>query len=225
MQWTRYWKEGFVLADQIERFLEDVKEHIRWKQAQKGLEVELRTHLLDQRDALMAQGMDEDTATAESVRRMGDPVEVGIQLDRVHRPKPQWGLLVLVGAILCVGLIIQSTVMQELRIQPYMPHVFGSVIIGAALLLAMYFAGFQWLGRHPVLVYILGLTPLLGMFCYGSSRFSPASGPVRFAAIYVGLIMPVFCYTPLVWYLRKSGRRGRRRGPVFSCAFFIGSCP
>ena len=127
------------MADQIERFLDDVKEQIRWKQARKGLEVELRTHLLDQRDALIAQGMEEDAAAAESVRQMGDPVEVGIQLDRAHRPKPQWELLTLVGIILCAGLIIQSTVMQELYVQPNLPNVFVSVIIGAALMMAIYF--------------------------------------------------------------------------------------
>lgn len=196
------------MADRIERFLDDVKEHIRWKQARKGLEVELRTHLLDQRDALMAQGMDEDAAAAESVRQMGDPAEVGIQLDRAHRPKPQWELLALVGVILCAGLIIQSTVMQELRVRPYMPHVFASVIIGAALMIVAYFADYQWLGRRPVLVYIIGFAALLGTLCYVSDHFSLVSGPARAAAIYAGLIMPVFCYAPLVWRLRKSGWRG-----------------
>lgn len=200
------------MADQIERFLDDVKEQIRWKQARKGLEVELRTHLLDQRDALIAQGMEEDAAAAESVRQMGDPVEVGIQLDRAHRPKPQWELLTLVGIILCAGLIIQSTVMQELYVQPNLPNVFVSVITGAALMMAMYFLDYQWLGRRPVLVYIIGLTVLLGMICYmdvSSIPFSSIDSPTaRLLTIYVGLIMPVFCYTPLVWSMRKSGWRG-----------------
>lgn len=185
------------MADRIEGFLEAVRGQIRWKQARKGLEAELRTHLLDQRDALMAQGMDEDAAAAESVRQMGDPVEVGMQLDRVHRPKPQWGLLILVGVILCAGLVIQATV-----IQPDLPKVFASVIIGAALMLWRYFSNYQRLGRFPALLYLIGLAALLGMIC------SVSSSPARAAGVYACMILPVFCYTPLVWSMRRLGRRG-----------------
>ena len=41
--------------------------------------------------------------TVTSIAPMGDPVEVGTQLDRVHRPAPQWGMLALVGLLLCSG--------------------------------------------------------------------------------------------------------------------------
>ena len=37
--------------------------------------------------------MTEDAAQAEAVRQMGDPVALGTDLDRIHRPRPQWGLL------------------------------------------------------------------------------------------------------------------------------------
>lgn len=193
------------MAERIEGFLEAVRGQIRWKQARKSLEAELRTHLLDQRDALMAQGMDEDAAAAESVRRMGDPVEVGMQLDRVHRPKPQWGLLILVGVILCAGLVIQTTV-----IQPNLPNVFASVVIGMALMLWKYFSNYQRLGRFPALLYFIGLAALLGMICYTKAAgiYFVSSPAVRAAGVYACMILPVFCYTPLVWSMRRLGRRG-----------------
>lgn len=57
------------------------------EKARPLVEDELLTHLCDQRDALMAGGMDETVATAESLRLTGDPYEIGTELDRVHRPK------------------------------------------------------------------------------------------------------------------------------------------
>ena len=91
------------MPDRLEEYLGTVRELVRWKRARDGATQELRTHLLDQRDAYLEQGMDEEAAARESVRQMGDPVEVGTALDRVHRPKPQWGLLALVGLLLFMG--------------------------------------------------------------------------------------------------------------------------
>lgn len=38
-------------------------------------------------------GMDRKTAEQEAVRDMGDPVEAGIMLDKVHRPGIAWQML------------------------------------------------------------------------------------------------------------------------------------
>ena len=83
------------MPDRIDAFVEAVGAEIRWKKARSPLTEEIRTHLLDQRDAYAAQGMAEDAAQAEAVRQMGDPVALGTDLDRIHRPRPQWGLLAL----------------------------------------------------------------------------------------------------------------------------------
>ena len=87
------------MHDRLEEYLDSVCEQIRWKRAREGTVQELRTHLLDQTDAYLELGMDEDAAALESVRQMGDPVETGVLLDRIHRPKPQWGLLALTVAL------------------------------------------------------------------------------------------------------------------------------
>lgn len=73
------------MPDRISAFVEAVGAEIRWKKARPLLTEEIRTHLLDQRDACMAQGMAEDEAQAEAVRQMGDPVALGADLPRAHR--------------------------------------------------------------------------------------------------------------------------------------------
>ena len=91
------------MPDRISAFVEAVGAEIRWKKARPLLTEEIRTHLLDQRDACVAQGMAEDEAQAEAVRQMGDPVALGADLDRVHRPRPQWGLLALALVLAAAG--------------------------------------------------------------------------------------------------------------------------
>lgn len=76
-----------VLPETFTHFARTAAEQLRWKAARPLVEDELLTHLCDQRDALMAGGMDEAAAAAESLRLTGDPYEIGTALDRVHRPK------------------------------------------------------------------------------------------------------------------------------------------
>jgi hypothetical protein len=81
---------------------------LRWKKARPAIGREIETHLCDQRDALMKSGLDEDAAIHESVRQMGDAVEVGTALDRVHRPKPAWAMFALTALLALTGVFIKS---------------------------------------------------------------------------------------------------------------------
>ena len=179
-------------------------EQVRWRRARPALAQELRAHLLDQRDACLAQGMSQTEAEAESLRQMGDPVEVGTQLDRVHRPAPQWGMLALVGLLLCSGFLIQATVMQQLDgVQPYMPTVIASILLGVAAMAAVYLGDYTLLGRRPVLLYALGLT--------GLALLTVASEDIVYGVKVEGisytLLGPVL-YALLVYGLRGKGWRG-----------------
>lgn len=89
----------------IDGYLEAVAEQIKWKRARPVVTQELRQHLEDQRDAFAAEGQEDPEQLA--VEEMGDPVAIGAQLDGLHRPRPQWGLLM--GTIL---LALLGTVLQ-----------------------------------------------------------------------------------------------------------------
>ena len=101
------------MPDRISAFVEAVGAEIRWKKARPLLTEEIRTHLLDQRDACVAQGMAEDEAQAEAVRQMGDPVALGADLDRVHRPRPQWGLLALALVLAAAGAFLRFSLTAD----------------------------------------------------------------------------------------------------------------
>ena len=179
-------------------------EQVRWRRARPALAQELRTHLLDQRDACLAQGMSQTEAEAESLRQMGDPVEVGTQLDGVRRPARQWGMLALVGLLLCSGFFIQATVMQQLgRVQPYMPTVIVSILLGVAAMAVVYLGDYTLLGRRPVLLYGLGMTGLVLLTVTSEVK---AQG-VKLDAISYLLLGPVL-YALLVYGLRGKGWRG-----------------
>lgn len=135
------------MPETIQGYIETVEAQIRWRRARPVVSLELRRHLEDQRDAFAAEGREDPERLA--VEEMGDPVSVGTELDRLHRPRPQWGLLGMtialacLGAFLRVGFACSSFVMTVL-----------ALALGTAALLGMYFLDVSSLARRPRAIYV-----------------------------------------------------------------------
>lgn len=84
-------------------YMELLSGQIRYKKALPLITRELEAHIEEQKTDFMAQGMTEREAEEMAVREMGDPVEVGVMMDRVHRPKMNWRLIIGIGLISLFG--------------------------------------------------------------------------------------------------------------------------
>ena len=148
------------MADRIERYLTVAGEQIRWKRAKPAILEELRTHLLDQRDAYLTEGMSEEEAQAEAVIQMGDAVAVGQGLDSVHRPKPQWGLLFLAVAVAVAGVIFRLVLTAGGEWPTASVGVWETVlalVLGIGVLFVGYFLDYTFLGYHGKRIYLAAL--------------------------------------------------------------------
>ena len=158
----------------IAAYLEAVREQIRWKRARPVLVQELERHLEDQRDDFLKEGKPAEEAERLAVEDMGDPVTVGTELDRVHRPRPQWGLLGLTFVLAAIGAFLR---VEFLQASPYASREqvlikalvsLASLGLSTALMLGAYFLDVSRLVRHARAVYIgaLVLPELLYRFLY-----------------------------------------------------------
>ena len=146
------------LPEEFRDYLDTVETQVRWKRARPLLSAELQTHLLDQYDACLGAGLDEERAQAETLRQMGDAVEVGTALDRAHRPKAQWGLLILTGILVVVGVVLQFFVLSDpvtdnRGLYSYAGQVLA-VCLGLGCMLGLYFLDYTLLGKRPWLIYL-----------------------------------------------------------------------
>lgn len=175
--------------ERIHEYAKAVCDQIKWKKAHPVIAKEIENHLTDQRDAYIAEGADEAAATDQAIAQMGDPAIVGTQLDRTHRPKPQWGMLILTALLVCIGLLVRivfiSSDEQDLL------SVILSIIVGLGLMAATYFMDFTLIGKYPKTFYFailalwviaLLITPVINGSLYYTS-FIPLLFPLGFAAI------------------------------------------
>jgi len=71
----------------VEEYFKQLLEQVRCKKAHYAIREELQSHIEDQMEDNMAHGMSKEEAEKAAVEDMGSPVEVGISLDRIHRPQ------------------------------------------------------------------------------------------------------------------------------------------
>lgn len=178
-------------------------DQVRWKKARPGLAAEIRTHLLDQRDACLAQGMDEGAAQGEAVRQMGDPVALGTDLDRVHRPRPQGSLLVFALALAALGTMVRLFLTMDTPSEiPGLTHIIGGVL-GAVCLAAGYRLDVSALGRRAGWVCMGFLAIVVFLLLSWDLRVQGVSWQVEFFLYLFPLTLAL-----LLWRLRGRGWPG-----------------
>lgn len=184
----------------IPDYLEAVSAQIRWKRTRPGILSELKQHLEDQRDAFAREGH----ANAEqlAVDEMGDPVAVGAELDRIHCPRPQYGLLALTMFLASSGAALRvwlSAAWAQYDMNADLKSTLLAVGLGCTALLCGYFLDYTRLGLQGKKLY-------LGAFLAGilALALSPHANGIPYYARYITLCYPV----GYVFWLYTCYRRG-----------------
>lgn len=99
----------------MEHYLKLLLEQIRCKRVHPYIKEEIQAHIEDQIEDNIQLGMTMEEAEKAAVEDMGSPVEVGIALDRIHRPKAAWGLIGLMAVISMAGIIFHELIAMNLQ--------------------------------------------------------------------------------------------------------------
>ncbi|MFD2114288.1 permease prefix domain 1-containing protein [Paenibacillus yanchengensis] len=192
-------------------YLAIVCEQMRWKKAHHVVTQEIENHIIDQRDAYIADGLDEETATVNAIKEMGDPVLVGTALDRTHRPKVAWSIIILTSCIVIFGFIVRLFMINSGDSPGSVTDNITALLLGIGCMIIVYFIDFTILGKYAKIIYIgLVVFTILGMFffptIYGQHRF----------ILYIILLFPVV-FAAIIYQMRSKGYLGI----IMSVVFFI----
>ena len=157
----------------LEEYLSELGGQIRDDQARSFVEDEVRCHIMDQAEAYESDGMVREDALITAVREMGDPVSVGIDLDKIHRPHMDWRFLVYVFFISILHLGIQYLINRYMPLESdgsVVTHFSGTstitTFVGLSTMLVMYRLDYTILaGRSRIagLAYLIIIAILSGL--------------------------------------------------------------
>lgn len=154
----------------MEEYIKMLLEQVRFQKAHKAIGDELRSHIEDQIENNISEGMDKETAEKIAVEDMGDPVEAGIALDKVHRPQVAWGVIVAAILVGIVGIVIKfflsnvpSSTYDGMAI--YIPgkmilvddtgYYIHYVIYGIAVMLIMYLVDYTTVAKYSEIIAVI----------------------------------------------------------------------
>lgn len=187
--------------EKIDKYVNLICEQIRWKKTHPGISEEMHNHIIDQRDAFMAEGLDEDTATDKAILETGDAATIGTQLDRTHRPKPQWFMLSLTAALIAVGLFLRIFCISDGDIRD--PRIqLLSAGITVLVMLAAYFLDFSLIGKYPKILYCL----FIGLFILSVVSSVEINSKLYYPQ-FLAIFTPLF-FVGIVYSMRNKGYGG-----------------
>lgn len=187
----------------IRDYLDTVTAQIRWKRARTVVVRELETHLEDQRQEFQAEGHPPEEAERLAVEEMGDPVAVGTDLDRLHRPKSQWKMLCLLAVALGLWLVLRLAERWGVSYwSEYVVSFGGIALLAAGLAAGIYLLDYTLLAKAA-----LPLAVLLTAAAALGGRLQFQLGCTHDLGQYIILLLPV-AMALAVYGLRSWGTGG-----------------
>ena len=197
----------------MEKYLQTVLEQIRCKKAHELIRQEMEVHLEEQICDYMAEGMTRDEATEAAVKDMGDPVETGVELDRIHRPQMEWNMLLLVIGISIGGLLIRHFIGREC--EPIGNYSwfdnFAVTMMGISLMILIYKIDYTWIGIYAKIIgtvfCVLFLLVLLQVRSIDGVR-----GYVHLGVLNFSIVLMLYLFVPIyggvLFQYRGTGKTG-----------------
>ena len=156
-----------------EEYLHILTEQIRCKMARGTIEQEINDHIEDQKAEFRGEGMGQTEAEEAAIREMGDPVEVGLEMDRIHRPTMAWGMIALIVGLSLAGYLLRSIMYQTVL----------GIKQSAGKTEELFWTGMSssWHTSLEVPVLLLGLVLMIGICYMDYTRIAAYSKPILIA--------------------------------------------
>ena len=143
---------------QIKDFLEKVCNEIKYKPIREEISKELENHIEESKEAYIHKGESEEIAINKAIADMGDAEVIGKTLNKIHKPKLDYKLIILLLILLCftflvVGIKTTSHVFSEGE-GPFFVKTIVYLIIGFILGLAIYFMDYTQIAKYSNYIYI-----------------------------------------------------------------------
>lgn len=189
----------------VSKFIGDVLGYIRYQKVHPSIRYELEDHIESLKACYIEEGLDENEAYEKAVLQMGEAESIGKALNKTHKPKLEWSVLLLMFAIVSIGLFAlycaDSYEIQNTYTRIYVRQlVFVGFGVGA--LIGAYFFDYRYLDRWAIPIYLLGIGLLLygqhfGMTVNGATRWIKL-GPFNVSIPQVVLAILMLSYIGIV---------------------------
>ena len=188
------------------KFIDEVLKHIKYKKIHKSISQELEDHIECIKDDYMQPGMSEDEAYEKAIVQMGQAESVGEELNRTHKIKMEWSIIIPIIAILGINLITLFSV-SELAGGRFEANL-RWIVLGVIGFTVAYRFNYRKYEKYCIIGYILGLSILILLVKIGKGPNGSIKwieiGQFPIEGVTIAFIMIMISYAGLVRLLECS---------------------
>lgn len=144
----------------IKDFLDNIIIHIKNKDVHKEVKMEFESHILEIVYEFIDNGLSEEKAIEEAIKRMGNPKKIGERLNKVHKPQPDYVTILLTIGLLSIGILTMYSLMKSDLVSKEMIYKnLLSALIGGIVGIGIYKFDYRKIKKYSYHMYfvILGL--------------------------------------------------------------------
>lgn len=183
----------------MEEFITKVTEQLRCARARECVARELSDHITDQADAYEQAGDAHEEAVRKAVREMGDPVAVGVELDRIHRPQADLKMIGMALVFSLAGLFVLYTVGGLSQAPDQFIRQCVILLVSFGVMAGIYFLDYSFIARYAYALYLL----MTAVFFVLAKTLPRTYGSVPEMYMLVYLYIPV--WAGILYRLRGQG--------------------
>lgn len=191
----------------IKSFLNEVCGQIKYKPAKQEISNELELHIRELKDDYLASGMEEKEAEEKAVSKMGNAKDIGNRLNRIHRPKLNWQLLLATVILIFFGLIV-STFKQYITHSGYIGNTIIYIVFGLIIGIIIYLFDYKQIIKYSNIIYITAtlmmLLPFLGLgLTLNGKNFINIFG-ITFSPCIIAVPLYIIAFSGYIYNLDKN---------------------
>lgn len=205
----------------VDVFLKAVLEKVKYKKMHPYLAEELNDHIELLKEEFLEEGLSEEQAYKRAVEQMGEPNIVGESLHKVHKPRMEWSILLVVAALISIGIVTLMVYANQSSDYSFKRQIVFAVL-GCGVFLATYLMDYRHLERGSLALYTLGILLVLGTAFFGievnGRRTWLSIGGVALQATSVAVPLITISFVGLTRKWVNKGLAGYIR--IATCALF-----
>lgn len=156
---------------QIKEFLDNVCKQIKYKPVRENIAEELKNHIEEAKGDYIKEGIEENIAEEKAIKQMGEAEKIGKRLNKIHRPKLDWTLLLIVGILLCFGFLVVlirvNNGLDGYVTMSNMGKYLTFLAIGTIFGMMIYFMDYRSFSKYSNIVYLLATGVIIFTLLFG----------------------------------------------------------
>ncbi|WP_028306753.1 FtsW/RodA/SpoVE family cell cycle protein [Desulfitibacter alkalitolerans] len=141
--------------EKVQSYLNSVCSEIRLRESHQEIKLELMSHIQEMVADYLAQGFNMDEAVEKAIAHMGNSSIVGKELAKVHKPKPEWSIILLSLLFVSLGLLLMHIMdSQGLSGFSLFARSLSYTVLGAIIIVGLYFFDYRKLEAYSKNIYM-----------------------------------------------------------------------